>query len=63
MLVAQPGTDSHVDRYVEECLENVKELANSGNYSFGLDSGKEIPVRQAIGNQSSPLGEWRVLGI
>lgn len=41
VLVAQPGTDGHVDGYVEECLENVKELANSGNYSFGLDGDKE----------------------
>ena len=63
MLVAQPGTDGHVVDHVEDCVENVKELANSGSYSFGLDSGKEIPVRLAIGNQSSPLGEWRVLGI
>lgn len=37
-------------------MQETVELANSGNYSFGLESMKEMPVRQAIGKSIVSTG-------
>lgn len=56
LLTAQPGTEGHVDGYLEESLENLKGLARSGEYSFDLQSLKELPDKDAIARESLAPG-------
>ncbi|PLB43924.1 fructosyl amino acid oxidase [Aspergillus steynii IBT 23096] len=43
-----PGTQGHVDGYLEESLENAKDLARSGDYAVDLRGLRELPHREAI---------------
>ena len=56
VLTAQPGTEGHVDGYLEESLENVKELARSGNYAFDVQSLRELPDHEAIARETRSGG-------
>ncbi|RAK86388.1 fructosyl amino acid oxidase [Aspergillus costaricaensis CBS 115574] len=56
ILTAQPGTEGHVDGYLEESLENLKELARSGQYSFKLQDLKELPDRDAVARETLAPG-------
>ncbi|KAI9041582.1 NAD(P)/FAD-dependent oxidoreductase [Aspergillus affinis] len=56
VLTAQPGTEGHVDGYLEESFENVKELARSGNYTFDAKSLRDLPDREAIAQETRSGG-------
>ena len=48
VLTAQPGTDGHVDGYLEESLENNKNLIRSGEYGLKADHLRELRDTTAI---------------
>lgn len=56
LLTAQPGAEGHVDGYLEESLENLKELARSGEYAFDPRDLKELPDKTAIGKEALAPG-------
>lgn len=48
VFTSQPGTEGHIDGYVEESLRNVKELTTSGEYGFKASHLRELPNKEAI---------------
>jgi sarcosine oxidase/L-pipecolate oxidase len=56
LLTAEPGTEGHVDGYLEESLENLKELAQSGEYAFKPQDLRELSDRNAVARESLAPG-------
>ncbi|KAH7000736.1 hypothetical protein EDB80DRAFT_687310 [Ilyonectria destructans] len=48
VLTAQPGTDGHVDSYLEESFETVENLAKFGDYAFKASHLRELHNKEAI---------------
>lgn len=56
LLTAEPGTEGHVDGYLEESLKNLKQLAQSGEYAFKPHDLRELPDRNAVARESLAPG-------
>ncbi|CAH0057892.1 unnamed protein product [Clonostachys solani] len=48
VFTSQPGTQGHIDGYVEESLRNVKELTKSSEYGFSASQIRDLPNKEAI---------------
>lgn len=51
-MTAQPGAEGHVEGYLEESLDNVKQLASSGQYAFLMEDLTELSDKKAIAEES-----------
>lgn len=55
LLTAQPGTEGHVDGYLEESLENLDSLARSGQYGFDQKSIETCSTKADVKNKAPLL--------
>jgi sarcosine oxidase/L-pipecolate oxidase len=56
VVTDQPGTEGHVDGYLDESLKNVKILAATGNYAFKPSHLRELRDKEAVKQETGLPG-------